>query len=154
MITSDHFPQDRELGGQSKIPRPKTLVTRIRLSVTKAKTPTKQTKVMRIRKKGIMKTADDPLLSDRVTEIQQTLKEGVEPSPHTINNQERNKNIPPLTLDQGTSIQTLNTDEHQFIKRARLTPFDPTTFLPCQKPESFNNDLNTGSFTPSKYTWG
>ena len=40
-----------------------------------------------------------------------------------------------------------------FTNKAKLGPFGPSTLPPCVRPESYNNDLDLGSFRPIKYTW-
>ena len=119
---------------------------------------------MTARKKGVTEVKDDPLSFDqKIGEVPQSPHQVIKnelrieemtPDSHDIEKQGKNGNTPSLTLGQATLPQVPDKEEHEFIKRARLKPFDPSTFPPCLKPESFNNDLNTGSFTPSKYTWG
>ena len=50
--------------------------------------------------------------------------------------------------DQGYQLMWNN-----FVKEATLKDFNRANIPPCQRPESCNNDLELGSFRPSRYTW-
>ena len=41
----------------------------------------------------------------------------------------------------------------RFKVRAQIRPFESEKIPPCLKPTSYNNDLELGTFTPSKFTW-
>ena len=52
-----------------------------------------------------------------------------------------------------TESRTSHANLTHFRETARLKPFTPGEIPPCIRPNSYNNDLELGSFTPSKYTW-
>ena len=85
-------------------------------------------------------------LAQKTGEVQEmTLENTQKQDPKEIE-----KNDPRTVVRSPLSIE----GDSPFMAKARIGPFEADKIPPCTKPDSFNNDLNTGAFTPSKFTWG
>ena len=84
------------------------------------------------------------------------LKSGL--TPRTLDEPKTNKGNN-STNPVGTPVDPIKPDSQktqkmgQFKTRAQIKPFDNGRIPACTKPASYNNDLELGTFTPSKFTW-
>ena len=64
----------------------------------------------------------------------------------------------PVRMSDDNMTPTQNKDNThdlrvKFMERAKIKKFEKGAIPPCHKPTSYNNDLELGTFIPSKYTW-
>ena len=127
--------------------RPKVI-----LSITKNKRPPfaagMKNKKPGDQKPGPKKEPPIPMVGEEKPEIIlgacEKSKTGEEGNP---SNSERALTDPTKPADQKSKIM------EQFKMRAQIKPLDSGRIPACVKPASYNNDLELGTFTPSKFTW-